>query len=224
MSLDTFIHTFIPATLGGADKKPLLLLPRTGADELDLVPIGKALSPGAALLAVRGNVLENGKPRFFRRLGHAQFDVEDSRDRTAQLGCFIREAQRVFGIESPVAVGHSNGANIAWSLMFADPSALSGAILFRPLMPIDPGRGDGLWNFPVLVLSGSDDKVAPPDEAVALPKRLFEARADVTHKFIQAGHDTVQLDFDLARDWLNRKPSMPRLPLAAGPIDVGFGG
>lgn len=218
MSLDAFIHTFIPAEHNGDGKKPLLLLPRTGANECDLIPMGRMLSPGAALLAVRGNVLEDGKPRFFRRVGQAQFDVSDLHERTGQLALFLRAARHAYGIQAPIAVGHSNGANIAWSLIFSDPASLSGAVLYRPLMPIDPGRIENLANFPVLVLSGSDDKIAPPSAAAALPIRLRDAGADIEHKIIQAEHDTVPLDFALARKWLERNFAERTQPPAGNAI------
>ena len=203
MSLRAYVHLFVPPE--DVSRKPLLLLHRTGHDENSLVAAARELSPGAALLAPRGKVLEEGKPRFFRRVGRGQFDVADLQAQTADLGAFLRAACDHYCIDRPVAVGHSNGANIAWSLMFADPGVLSGAILFRPLMPIDPGEGNGLAKFPVLVLSGTDDKVAPPDEAFALPNRLRKVGADLSFQFIKAEHDIVPLDHVIARAWLNRQ-------------------
>jgi phospholipase/carboxylesterase len=204
MGLKSFIHSFVPATPEGAGKRPLLLLPRTGGTELDLISLGRALSPGAALLSVRGNVLEDGKPRFFRRFGRGQFDVDDLRERTTQLGRFIRAAREAYRIEAPVAVGHSNGANIAWSLIFSDPSSLSGAVLFRPLMPIDPVWAQKAGPLPVLILSGADDTIAPPREVVALSVRLRELGADVSHELLPAAHDLIATDEAIAGAWLRQ--------------------
>jgi phospholipase/carboxylesterase len=204
MSLESFIHSFTPATPEGAGKKPLLLLHRTGGTEFDLISLGHALSPGASLLSVRGNVLEDGKPRFFRRFGRGQFDVDDLHERTAQLGGFIRAAREAYRIEAPVAVGHSNGANIAWSLIFSDPASLSGAVLLRPLMPLDPVWAQKSVPLPVLILSGADDTIAPPPEVVALSARLRELGADVSHELLRAAHDLIAADEAIAGAWLRR--------------------
>lgn len=201
MSLDSFAHTFIPAER--ASEKPLLLLHRTGVSESVLIPWARKLCPGAALLAVRGRVLEDGKPRFFRRLGQAQFDVEDLLIQTDMLGRFIEAAREQYRLEAPIAVGHSNGANIAWSLMFARPSALSGAVLIRPLMPIKPAEVGMMHKFPVLILSGSEDRVATPESATALPELLRTAGATVSHVFLRAEHDLVSEDFEFAQAWLH---------------------
>ena len=202
MSLDAYVHVFVPPQ--NVLRKPLLLLHRTGHDENSLLAMASELSPGAAMLAPRGKVLEEGKPRFFRRVARGQFDVANLQVETADLAAFIRAACAHYRLDPPIAIGHSNGANIAWSLMFADPGVLSGAILFRPLMPIDPGEGNGLAKFPVLVLSGADDKVAPPADAVALPNRLREVGADLSYQLISAEHDLVPLDRVVARAWLRR--------------------
>src|SRR3972149_623629 len=119
-----FIHRFIPATQDGLP--PLLLLHGTGGDENDLVPLGEQLLPGAALLSPRGKVLENGMPRFFRRLKEGVFDLEDLKVRTAELASFVAAARTAYGLAPPIAVGFSNGANIAASLLLTQPDALSG--------------------------------------------------------------------------------------------------
>lgn len=206
MSLESFEHTFVPAT--DASQKPLLLLHRTGISETALIPWAKKLWPGAALLAPRGRVLEDGKPRFFRRIGQAQFDVEDLNAQTDKLDRFIDAARARYLLEAPVAMGHSNGANIAWSLMFSRPAALSAAVLLRPLMPIDPAHVSEMPGFPVLILSGSEDRIATPEAAAALPKHLKAAGADLSHVFLRATHDLEPEDLDIARAWLgNRFPS-----------------
>ena len=200
MSFQSFVHTFIPAE--DTSKRPILLLHRTGISEAILVPWARELWPGAALLAPRGRVLEDGKPRFFRRLGQAQFDVEDLHAQTTELDCFIGAARQHYSLDAPIAVGHSNGANIAWSLMFSRPAALSGGILLRPLMPVEPGKVSAMSGFPVLVLSGSEDRIATPKAALALPERLKMAGAEVSHVFLRAKHDLVPEDRDIAQAWL----------------------
>src|SRR5450755_4513769 len=120
----SFTHRFEP---GGAP--PLLLLHGTGGDENDLLPLGRMVAPGAALLSPRGKVLEGGMPRFFRRLAEGVFDEQDLRRRTQELADFVEDARRAYGFEAPVALGFSNGANIASALLLLRPAALAGAAL-----------------------------------------------------------------------------------------------
>src|SRR5687768_15106660 len=152
-----FVHRYE----SGTTETTLLLLHGTGADENDLIPLGRAVAPGAALLSPRGQVLENGMPRFFRRRAEGVFDVEDLKARTDQLAAFISAAQTAYGIAKPIAVGFSNGANIAWSLLLRQPDVLAGAVLIRAMMPFRPEALGALDRVPVLLLSGSSDPMSP---------------------------------------------------------------
>jgi phospholipase/carboxylesterase len=201
VSLRSFAHTFVEAE--DRLRQPILLLHRTGASETALIPWAKKQWPGAALLAPRGNVLENGRPRFFRRIGQAQFDLDDLRMQTIELRLFVEAARDAYSLDAPIAVGHSNGANIAWSLIFSQPNALIGAVLIRPLMPIDPGEVAESSGLPVLILSGSEDKIVSPEAALALPNRLRIAGAEVSQVFLRAGHDLVPEDGEIVRAWLS---------------------
>lgn len=201
MALGDYIHVFRPAASGHGGA-PLLLLPRTGGDETTLLELGAEIAPRAALLSLRGNVLEDDKPRFFTRVARGQFDIADFRYRTRQLAAFIRAAMAEYGIPAPVAVGHSNGANIAWSVVMSEPQVLAGAVLFRPMMPILPEWACQAKGFPVLVTSGADDAVVPLPVAAALPAYLGTLGADVTHKILPATHDLVAADRSAASAWL----------------------
>src|SRR6185437_8417458 len=197
-----FIHRFIPATRPGLP--PLLLLHGTGGDENDLVALGEQLSPGAALLSPRGKVTENGMPRFFRRLAEGVFDQTDLKLRTAELGEFITTARKQYGIEAPVAVGFSNGANIAASLLLTEPDVLRGAVLLRAMLPFDPQPPPDLAGKPVLLLSGSSDPMisaAGRDRLVAV---LQTAGAALTHKVLPTGHNLTQNDLTIAGHWLEQ--------------------
>ena len=133
----SFTHRFEPAAEPGSP--PLLLLHGTGGDEDDLMPLGRALAPGTALLSPRGKVLEAGMPRFFRRLAEGVFDEDDVRRRADELADFITEARAAYSLEAPIAVGFSNGANIAAALLLLRPEALAGAALLRAMTPLsDP--------------------------------------------------------------------------------------
>jgi phospholipase/carboxylesterase len=201
----SFIHRFEPAT--GAGSSPLLLLHGTGGDENDLLGLGKMISPGSALLSPRGRVLEHGMPRFFRRLAEGVFDEEDVRRRALELGDFVTDARQRYGLAAPVAVGFSNGANIAAALLLLKPDVLAGAILLRAMVPLSaPPKSDpvkaNLAGTSVLLLSGQRDPIVPASNSARLAELLSQAGAVVTHKVLPAGHQLSQADVSLARDWI----------------------
>lgn len=199
-----FIHRFIPATRPGL--APLLLLHGTGGDEDDLVPLGERLSPGAALLSPRGKVNENGMARFFRRFAEGLFDVEDIKARAQELAEFIARARAAYKLEKPVAVGFSNGANIAAASLLTHPGTLAGAVLLRATLPLEPQTPPDLTSVPVLLLSGATDPMIPLAGANRLAAVLKAAGADLTHETLPAGHNLTQKDISLATQWLERLP------------------
>ena len=193
-----FIHRFEPGT---AQARPLLLLHGTGGDENDLVPLGRAVAPGAALLAPRGQVLEHGMPRFFRRLAEGVFDEDDVRRRAVELADFVADARGRYGLAAPVALGYSNGANIAAAVLLLRPQALSGALLLRAMVPLHEAPRADLSGKPVLIVSGAQDPIAPPDNAARLADVLRQRGAAVEHRVLSAGHPLSNADVKLARDW-----------------------
>jgi phospholipase/carboxylesterase len=197
-----FIHRFIPATQ--TRKPPLVLLHGTGGDENDLIPLGRQLSPGAALLSPRGKVLENGMPRFFRRLAEGVFDLADLKARTAELAVFIAAACKAYGIETPIAVGFSNGANIAASLLLTQPAVLRGAVLLRAMLPFEPEPSPDLTEKPVLLLSGSYDALIPAPSSQRLAAVLKAAGAKLAYKALPTGHNLTQNDLTVAAHWLEQ--------------------
>ena len=198
MTAAPFIHRFEP---GASDARPLLLLHGTGGDENDLIPLGRAVAPGAALLSPRGQVLEHGMPRFFRRLAEGVFDEDDVRRRAVELADFVADARARYGLAAPVALGYSNGANIAAAVLLLRPQALSGAMLLRAMTPLrEPPRAD-LAGKPVLIVSGAQDPIAPPDNAAILADVLRQSGAAVEHRVLSAGHPLSNADVKLAKDW-----------------------
>jgi phospholipase/carboxylesterase len=195
-----FIHRFIPATAPG--KPPLLLLHGTGGDENDLLPLAARIAPGAAILSPRGKVLEHGMPRFFRRSGEGQWDIDDLKRRTAELTDFLERARAAYGIEKPIALGYSNGANIAWSLLLADPEALTGAVLMRAMLPFDPRPLPHLAGMPILMLTGRHDQLIPPQQAGLLAALFGEAGANATYELLEADHGLTEQDLTLAAEWM----------------------
>ncbi|HEY8612105.1 MAG TPA: alpha/beta hydrolase, partial [Roseomonas sp.] len=159
-------------------------------------------APGAALLSPRGQVLENGMPRFFRRLAEGVFDEDDLRRRTDELAAFIRGAQAEHGLAAPVALGFSNGANIAASLLLRHPGLLRGAALLRAMVPFRDPPAARLDGTKVLLLSGTADPVVPAANSAALAALLNDAGATVTHHALPLGHGLSQMDVSLTRDWL----------------------
>lgn len=195
-----FTHRFEPGSRTGTP--PLLLLHGTGGDENDLLQIGAMISPGSPLLSPRGRVLENGMPRFFRRLAEGVFDEEDLRYRALELGEFVEAARDRYGIDAPVAVGYSNGANIAAALLLMNPRALSGAILLRAMVPLMDPPAAHLDGKPVLILSGRQDPIVPADNADALASMLSRTGAKVDHRILPVGHQLSQADVALTGRWL----------------------
>lgn len=195
-----FTHVFVP----GTSPRTLLLLHGTGGDESDLVPLGRALDPAAALLSVRGKVLENGMPRFFRRLAEGVFDEEDLVRRTHELAKFIDEAASRYHFDRQrlLAMGYSNGANIAGALLLLKPTALGGAALLRPMVPLVPETLPDLDGAPVLVAAANQDPIVPVENAQRLVTLLRNAGADVTVSFEDAGHGLTDETVETARRWL----------------------
>ena len=195
-----FIHEFVP----GSSNRTLLLLHGTGGNERDLIPLGRGLDPNASLLSPRGKVLENGMPRFFRRLAEGVFDLEDLKNRTNELADFVAAAAQHYGFapEKVVAAGYSNGANIAASMLLLRPEVLSAAILFRAMVPLVPDKQPKLSSMRVWIGAGTNDPIIPTSETKALDELLRNAGADVTIRYFQAGHELTMADVEAARDWL----------------------
>jgi phospholipase/carboxylesterase len=201
LSSSTYVHRFIA---GKSVQPPLLLLHRTGGSENDLVAVAGRIAPGAPLLALRGDVLEDGKPRFFRRIGKGHFDLDDLAQRTLKLADFIDWARAHYRIGQPVAFGFSNGANIAMSLVITRPSVLRGAILMRPMWAHEPARPPTLGGFPVLVIGGRDDTTVRPELARKTPAFLTAAGADVDFQWAAGAHDLTDDDERFSVAWLER--------------------
>jgi predicted esterase len=197
------IHQFIPAT--GDDDTVLLMLHGTGGDEKDLVPLARLLRPGAAILSPRGNVLENGMPRFFRRLAEGVFDLEDLERRTHELAAFIDAAVERYEIDRSrlVAVGFSNGANIAASVVLRRPGALPRAPHLSPMVAVEPENAPSHAGTRVFIGAGRNDPIAPISEAERLAALLRDAGADVTPYFHGGGHTITNDELTAVRTWLS---------------------
>ena len=195
------IHRFLPGS-----GTPLLLLHGTGGNEDDLIPLGQSVAPGRALLSPRGKVLENGMPRFFRRLAEGVFDEADVKVRANALADFITEARTAYGIAAPIALGFSNGANIAAALLYLRPEVLAGAILLRAMVPLSEAPVTKI-NAPVLIVSGEVDAMMPLTRAEKLATDLRGAGAVVQHELLPTGHGLTQNDLALSIRFLkDRSP------------------
>ncbi|MEP6989640.1 MAG: alpha/beta hydrolase [bacterium] len=198
-ALDLHVHRWEPETRPGLPT--LLLLHGTGGDERDLVPLGRLIAPGAALLSVRGNVLEHGAPRFFRRLAEGVFDIPDLHHRTEQLAEFIGAAagQYAFDPLGLHAVGYSNGANIAASLLLSRPTVLAGGALFRAMVPFEPDSTAELDGKRVLISAGRFDTMIPPAGSERLAGLLRSAGATVDLVWQPTSHGLTQGDVEVGR-------------------------
>lgn len=201
-----FIHKFIPSESSkDHDSLTLLLLHGTGGEENDLIPIAKMLEiTNASILSPRGKVLENGMPRFFRRLAEGVFDIEDLKFRTNELADFVRDASKTYAIDLNriMAIGYSNGANIAASLLLLKPEILFSAILFRPMIPLVPEPLPNLSNKLVLVSAGLRDPIVPSYQTKDLIDLLIRVGANVSVQWQNSGHELTQRDIKLAREWV----------------------
>lgn len=200
-----FTHRFVPVTDESAPT--LLLLHGTGGDENDLLPVGRMLNEKAALLSPRGKVLEHGMPRFFRRLAEGVFDEEDLRNRTRELAEFVEASVNEYDIDPKrlFAVGFSNGANIAASLLLTYPQLLAGAILLRAMTPFEPEATPDLSGKPVYLAAGHSDQMVPAENTERLAGLLQEAGADVTLDWQPGGHGIGPAEIQAARDWLSTR-------------------
>src|SRR5438477_1213318 len=192
-----FIHEFVP----GASNRTLLLLHGTGGNERDLISLGRELDSSASLLSPRGKVLENGMPRFFRRLAEGVFDLEDLKKRTHELADFVIAAAKHYKIDvkNMVAVGYSNGANIAASTLLLRPEIFPAAVLFRAMVPLVPETQPDLSSVRVWIGAGSIDPIVPASETKQLSELLRDAGADVTIRFFNGGHGLTPEDVVVPR-------------------------
>jgi phospholipase/carboxylesterase len=198
-----YIHRYEP----GRDpaRAPLLLLHGTGGDETDLLPLGREIAPRAALLSPRGNVLEGDMPRFFRRYREGLFDEDDVRRRATELSHFVAEARRAYGLARPMALGYSNGANIAAAVLLLHPKTLAGAILLRATTPLTEPPKPDLSGIPVMILSGLSDPVIARSGAETLARALARAGAQVERVELTAGHGLTQADVERAKAFYARE-------------------
>ena len=199
-----FIHKYVPSPNGSP--WTLLLLHGTGGDERDLISLGTELGSGAALLSPRGKTLENGMPRFFRRLAMGVFDLEDLKFRTEELADFITASAGRYGFDpgKVIALGYSNGANIAASLLLRHPTILAGAVLLRPMIPFVPEKQIALDRIPIWIGGGRRDPIVPPDQTAALATMLQNAGAHVDIHWSPNGHDLSQEELLEAGRWIGK--------------------
>lgn len=195
-------HVWLPGEAG----PPLLLLHGTGGDEHDLLALREHLAPEAPVLSVRGTVLENGMPRFFRRLREGVFDEDDLRARTDELAEFLETAERHYGVApgSWYAVGFSNGANIASATLLRRPERLAGAVLLAAMVPFRqlPADGDASGKR-VAVVNGQVDPMASPEHTARLTEDLRAARAEVTRIDHAGGHNIDARTLPRIAEFLN---------------------
>ena len=208
-----FIHKFVPARPPVPHPVTLLLLHGTGGDENDLLPLGSELWPSAALLSVRGKVSENGMPRFFRRFAEGVFDVEDLKFRTDELAQFLDAAAARYDFKTKklIAVGYSNGANIAASLILLHPHYLAAAVLFRAMVPFPPDIIRDFSNLSIFIGAGDQDPIVPRNQPQELAAIFESGGADVTLSWRRGGHELGADDIATAKAWLSEESVRKRV-------------
>jgi predicted esterase len=208
-----FVHRFVPPASPGVPT--LLLLHGTGGDEDDLIQLGTLLLPGAAMLSPRGKVLEHGAPRWFRRLALGVFDEADLIRRTRELSTFVGAAAAAYELDPKriIAVGFSNGANIAASMFLLHPGVLRAGVLLRAMVPFEPETLPDLSGVPIYIASGRFDPMIPAANAERLAAMFEEAGAEVRLAWDDQGHNLAPDEVDAARRWLAQRPELQ--PVAA---------
>jgi predicted esterase len=198
-----FVHRFLPSE-DPASRDTLLALHGTGGDENDLISLGQTIAPGAAILSPRGNVLENGAPRFFKRLAEGVFDPHEVRSRAEELARFIEAAIARYALdpERIFALGYSNGANAASTVMLTQPGLVKGAILLRPMFVYEPEKRADLSGSSVFISAGRMDPIVSSRSVERLVELLQSARAKVTLKWQMVGHNLVSSEVSEAAAWL----------------------
>jgi phospholipase/carboxylesterase len=195
----------------------LLLLHGTGGDERDLLPLAQGFGPGVNVLSVRGNVSENGMPRFFRRLAMGVFDEADVAFRTHELAAFLQQVSRTEGFDPQqlVAVGYSNGANIAGALLLLYPDLLARAVLWRPMQPLtkEVPTQPSHRAAPVLFMPGAQDPTVNPADTASYAALLTKRGFRLTQETVPAGHNLTQRDIDVAAAWLRNNFPPPKMTL-----------
>jgi phospholipase/carboxylesterase len=190
---------------GQSPGRPLLLLHGTGGTEHDLLGLADQVAPGRSVLSPRGRVLENGMPRFFRRFAEGKFDEDDVRLRAGELATFSAGACAHYGLAAPIALGFSNGANIAAALLTLHPGALFAAVLLRAMTPFRAMPAFTLPGTPVLLLSGAQDQMIPLADATRLAEALTAAGGTVTQRILPAGHGLTQTDLTQVSQFLSQQ-------------------
>ena len=209
-----FTHIYInPKSSNNNDvtkKLTFALFHGTGGNEEDLIFLGNEIEPNAAILSPRGKVLENGMPRFFRRLAEGVFDIEDLKFRTHDLADFIQKCSLhyKFDLNQTIAVGFSNGANIAASMLLLRPDLLQGAILFRAMVPLIPNPLPNLSNKKILLVAGLSDPIVSRTETDNLFRLFQKSNANIMLKCQQSSHNLIQEDVLVARKWISNNFSI----------------
>ena len=206
MSLETYTHMFEP----GARERALVLFHGTGDTKEGIARLGRYVAPGAALLALDGDVSEGGMQRFFRRRAEGVYDMDDLAARTAALDAFLAAALPEYGIDGAGAagLGYSNGANILANLYLTGRRPFARAVLMHPLIPFDTAPMPDLDGISVLITAGRRDPICPADLTERLAGALAEAGASVETVWHQGGHEMAESELAAVRTFLGPGPGL----------------
>ncbi|MGB3877274.1 MAG: VOC family protein [Shinella zoogloeoides] len=186
------------------DGTAVVLLHGTGGNETSLLPFGARLAPNAVLLSPRGRSMDEGYPRFFRRLTAVTFDQKELASEAEAFAVFMEGANAAYGLdpEKTLFVGYSNGANMIGAVMLQHPGIIRNAVLLRGMNVLETVPAADLSGANVLMVSGEADPYGR--YAGDLEAHLAAAGATVEHKLLTAGHDIGIADLDLAKAYKER--------------------
>lgn len=194
-----YIHAETKGTAGA----PLVFtFHGTGGDETQFHGLAEQLLPGAHVVSPRGDVSEHGMARYFRRTGEGVYDMKDLAQRREAMAQFIRTKVHEAGATRVVALGYSNGANIAAAVAFSHPDLFSDVIAMHPLIPWTPEDQPDLASTRWLITAGERDPICPAPLTRDLLGYLRAQNADVSEHWHPGGHELVQSELGAIQTFL----------------------
>jgi phospholipase/carboxylesterase len=191
----------------GSIDHTLVMLHGTGGNEYDLIDIAKMIDPNANILSIRGNVLESGMPRFFKRIAPGVFDLDSLVDETKNLYHFLKQSEELYNIkrENMIVIGYSNGANIAGSILLHEDHPFNSAVLLRPMLPLKKNEINDLSGVHIFIIASKLDPIVKEEETQELGKMLRLRGAHSTMTWVESGHQLTMKDIELMKAWYESK-------------------
>ena len=186
-----------------SDNNLIICLHGTGGDEKSLIRIVERIDDKASVLGIRGNIVENGLNRFFKRIKPGLFDLESLVFETSNLKSFIDSfiENHNYLPENVVVIGYSNGANILASLILSYGKIIKSAVLMHPMVPFRNRKNQDLDRMPILITAGRTDPMVSESETIELDSIMTQANAEVKTVWQDTGHEITLAEIDSIKQW-----------------------